>query len=933
MKNKLLVLLFCVVAIVATAQNSFDRWVPTSGTNTYSTNITSFPGTYNNTTAYVKFGNTNTTNATIAINGMTAQPIRKWDGDSWELLIGGDIPAGSNALLTYDNTNGYYKAVIYEAIGSGTGGGHTIQDDGTPLTQRTNLNILNGVTASDDAGNDATLIKLGGPLIENTNIDGAFNFNFGDVTPLTGFSVINESGDYSGNLQLQSNVIDASFTDNLNSFQAGVTSGDLLSDGDIVTLISVYGDSITTTKYKANDGSVTHTSTFVNWPGHQYAADYSANFTNRSLVDKEYVDNTVAGAAYTFTDGLTEASGTVSLGGALPIGYTTLSLSSTSSFLIENSYASSALIIEDDNVGLNSGTTGNTTGITMAGSSLTISSEDATDNLDIVINGASMVVSSSGSFAGIQYGGDYSGDYVDRSLTDWGTVLGAKTFTGRQTFASGDDGSLLVGSHTADHTTATNGVIYYNSTANELRARINGAWVALGAGGGGGSPGGSDTQMQYNNGGSFGGTSTLTFNDATNLLTYSPSLVAATGNEIGLDYALTVNKATSGNYTGIKLNVTETAAPGSDDRLLDLQVGGTSKVIFGNGSAHYIDGILTVWRSTAGELRLARQASNNNIISFGTQTGINGAYTESAHIYNKTTDASLVFGANTTGGHQFFGDITGTTSLMWMKYWSSTSGTITNSYAVQIPTNVGFAVSDATWGKRFTVQTNGKVSINVGTSVTSQFQLRGAGTTTGVLFLGENSGGTERFKILDDGAISHTNAARTGAISRGYFFTGGAHTALTASTEVNDIYYDLSRTVQFATGALTTQRAFYIDAPTYSFVGASTLTSAATFAISGSPVAGTNATITNSYSLWVEGGATRLDGNFGFNVAPVGQQSVNTILVNNVTSGGTLSTIADFTDLSTYGNDAATIRNNFFRLTEKVLKLETALRNLGFTVN
>jgi hypothetical protein len=46
--------------------------------------------------------------------------------------------------------------------GSGaTGGGHTIQDEGTPLTQRDNLNFAGtGVTATDDAGNNATLITI-----------------------------------------------------------------------------------------------------------------------------------------------------------------------------------------------------------------------------------------------------------------------------------------------------------------------------------------------------------------------------------------------------------------------------------------------------------------------------------------------------------------------------------------------------------------------------------------------------------------------------------------------------------------------------------------------------------------------------------------------------------------------------------------------------
>lgn len=42
-----------------------------------------------------------------------------------------------------------------------TGGGHTIEDEGTPLTQRTNLNFVGaGVTVTDDAGNDATVVTI-----------------------------------------------------------------------------------------------------------------------------------------------------------------------------------------------------------------------------------------------------------------------------------------------------------------------------------------------------------------------------------------------------------------------------------------------------------------------------------------------------------------------------------------------------------------------------------------------------------------------------------------------------------------------------------------------------------------------------------------------------------------------------------------------------
>ncbi|MEK7525715.1 MAG: hypothetical protein AAB561_01730, partial [Patescibacteria group bacterium] len=83
----------------------------------------------------------------------------------------------------------------------------------------------------------------------------------------------------------------------------------------------------------------------------------------------------------------------------------------------------------------------------------------------------------------------------------------------------------------------------------------------------------------------------------------------------------------------------------------------------------------------------------------------------------------------------------------------------------------------------------------------------------------------------------------------GLRFTGGAHTTLAASTEASDINFNLARTVQFATGALATQRAIQVTAPTYAFAGASTLTRASTLGIVGAPIAGTNATITNRHML------------------------------------------------------------------------------------
>lgn len=83
---------------------------------------------------------------------------------------------------------------------------------------------------------------------------------------------------------------------------------------------------------------------------------------------------------------------------------------------------------------------------------------------------------------------------------------------------------------------------------------------------------------------------------------------------------------------------------------------------------------------------------------------------------------------------------------------------------------------------------------------------------------------------------------------------------ITASTESVGFDFNAAATKTWATGALATQREIVVRRPTYGFVGASTITEAATFAITGAPQPGTNATLTNTYSLWVESGISRFGG-------------------------------------------------------------------------
>lgn len=116
------------------------------------------------------------------------------------------------------------------------------------------------------------------------------------------------------------------------------------------------------------------------------------------------------------------------------------------------------------------------------------------------------------------------------------------------------------------------------------------------------------------------------------------------------------------------------------------------------------------------------------------------------------------------------------------------------------------------------------------------------------IIVGDNGGlayGVETAQAVIPGAQFEVRmAAGTGTQVPLLLFAGAAHTALTASTEYVDANFNMARTVQFATGALTTQRAVRFQAPTYAFVAASTITDALTVDVGPAPAAGTNATIT-----------------------------------------------------------------------------------------
>lgn len=308
---------------------------------------------------------------------------------------------------------------------------------------------------------------------------------------------------------------------------------------------------------------------------------------------------------------------------------------------------------------------------------------------------------------------------------------------------------------------------------------------------------------------------------------------------------------------------------------------------------------LTEWQTSAGAFLFS--VGSGGSLSFGGNTGIAVSAAGQARVYfdsglnqlrvsqNGGSYANLVnplSPGGTTGSIQYntgAGLIDGDNYFLW----DSASATIQIGSASVLSGKI--LLRNSTNANTLTIQpgaTGGNITFTLPTTTGSagQFlQTDGAGVlswaagggsgtlTVGTTAIASGTAGRILYEtsgnVLGEiagsgadssGAVQFAASARTSGVAQYFRINTPADTTLTASTESVGVYFGgdgsgSTVTRQWSTGALTTQREYVFVAPTYAFAGASTLTTAATVAITGPPVAGTNATITNANALDVTG--------------------------------------------------------------------------------
>lgn len=381
----------------------------------------------------------------------------------------------------------------------------------------------------------------------------------------------------------------------------------------------------------------------------------------------------------------------------------------------------------------------------------------------------------------------------------------------KQTFnPDATNAGVNVGSVAGDPSTPANGDLWYDSTANELTARINGANVSLGAGGltvGTTTiTSGTTTRILYDNAGVLG-EYTLTGTGIVVAMQTSPSLITPA---LGVATATSLNGLTITTSTGTLtvpngVTLTGPAVSGTAATLDNAETFTANKI--------FTTTVTTGTGATAGMQVTADSLTTGNGLEVSSSSVTAGNIvriisTSTAAASNTLTGLSIgISGANGTAAQTVTGATISVTNT------NGTSGTnIALSLAASAATTANKALVCAAGIAQFdqaiictpvvltdaaTIATDAKLGRN--------FRVTLGGNRTLGAPTNPTDGQICQWEVIQDGTGSRTLALATGA---GGFAFGAEITAVTISSGADThslitAYYNLTNNRWFVTGALT----------------------------------------------------------------------------------------------------------------------------------